>query len=81
MKAENNREDCLFREALKRATGPERQAFLDGACMGDQALRARLEALLLAHENPFSEFLTLKGNKVFGTENIRFFGLQYTGPL
>jgi hypothetical protein len=54
MKAENNREDCLFREALKRATSPERQAFLDRACMGDQALRARLEALLLAHESPDS---------------------------
>ncbi len=47
----------LFREALKKAAGPERKAFLDGACAGDDALRARLEALLQAHESsdPFLE--------------------------
>jgi WD40 repeat protein/tRNA A-37 threonylcarbamoyl transferase component Bud32 len=52
MKPADDREEVLFREALKRASGPEREAFLDGACVGNQALRARLEALLRAHENP-----------------------------
>ncbi len=56
MKTTHDREEVLFREALKRAVGPEREAFLDGACVGDQALRARLEALLQAHEEPDSFF-------------------------
>src|SRR5713226_9299750 len=48
----NDREEVLFREARQRAKGPEREAYLDEACAGDQALRARLEALLQAHESP-----------------------------
>jgi serine/threonine protein kinase len=56
MKPADEREEVLFREALKRASGLERQAFLDGACVGDDALLARLNALLLAHEEPDSFF-------------------------
>jgi WD40 repeat protein/serine/threonine protein kinase len=52
MKPADEREEVLFREALKRASGPERKGFLDGVCRGDDALRARLEALLQAHESP-----------------------------
>ena len=52
MKPADEREEVLFREAIKRAKGAERQAFLDGACAGDQALRTRLEGLLQAHESP-----------------------------
>ena len=44
----DDREERLFREALKLPKGPEREAFLRGACLGNQALRARLEALLQA---------------------------------
>jgi len=43
------REEELFALALAKPTG-ERAAFLDGACHGDPALRARLEALLASHE-------------------------------
>jgi eukaryotic-like serine/threonine-protein kinase len=52
MNAADERERVLFREALQRAKGPERDAFLDRACAGDEALRGRLEALVEAHESP-----------------------------
>ncbi len=52
MRPADDREEVLFREALQRAKGSEREAFLDGACAGNPALRARLEALLQAHESP-----------------------------
>ena len=41
-----------MREALNRAKGPEREAFLNQACAGTGSLRARLAALLQAHESP-----------------------------
>jgi hypothetical protein len=49
--ADAQREAALFAAALERPPA-ERAAFLDGACHGDPALRARLEALLAAHEHP-----------------------------
>jgi serine/threonine protein kinase/tetratricopeptide (TPR) repeat protein len=57
MKPVDDREQVLFREALQRAKGPEREDYLDQACAGDAALGARLAALLQAHEspNPFLE--------------------------
>src|SRR5262245_11871185 len=42
----------LFLEAAEKATPAERAAFLDGACAADAALRRRVEALLLAHDQP-----------------------------
>jgi hypothetical protein len=36
----------LFTAALERPPGQERSAYLDGACGGDAALRAEVEALL-----------------------------------
>ena len=46
-----NREELLFQLALtKQAT--ERSLFLERECGDDKALRARLEALLAAHEQP-----------------------------
>jgi eukaryotic-like serine/threonine-protein kinase len=42
----------LFREALRKPKGPEREAFLDQRCAGDPELRARLGALLQAHDHP-----------------------------
>jgi eukaryotic-like serine/threonine-protein kinase len=52
MKPAEDREEVLFREALQRAVGPERENYLGQACAGDAALRGRLEALLQAHESP-----------------------------
>ena len=47
----SNREEVLFALALAKPT-EGRAAFLDMMCDGDTALRARLEALLLAHDQP-----------------------------
>ena len=46
-----NREELLFQLALTKPTS-QRAAVLDVMCEGDAALRARLEALLAAHEQP-----------------------------
>ena len=45
------REEALF-QAASRLTGAARAVFLDQASAGDTALRARLEALLAAHDQP-----------------------------
>ena len=52
MKPADDREEILFWEALERAKGPEREAYLDGACAGNEALRKRLSDLLQADESP-----------------------------
>ena len=39
----------LFLEALDRAEGSERDAYLDDACRGDASLLAQVEELLEAH--------------------------------
>ncbi len=44
-----NRDDDLFGEAIELPLA-ERAVFLDRACAGDAALRARLDALLAAHD-------------------------------
>src|ERR1044071_8740517 len=51
MASPQNREEALFQAAVQ-LTGAERAAFLNGACLGDNALRQRLEALLAAHDQP-----------------------------
>jgi serine/threonine protein kinase len=40
----------LFCAALERSSAEDRAAYLDAACAGDRELRARVEALLRAHE-------------------------------
>jgi hypothetical protein len=45
-----DREEALFAAALEKRTPAERAAYLEGACGDDHALRARIEALLAAHE-------------------------------
>ena len=47
----NTREEALFALALEKPA-EKRSAFLDAICESDEALRARLEALLAAHEQP-----------------------------
>ncbi len=42
----DRRKGDILRQTLKRRTPQERAAFLDGACGGDGALRAEMEALL-----------------------------------
>ena len=54
------REETLFQAALPLG-GAERAAFLDRECAGDPALRARLEALLAAHDQPDTVFGTAVG--------------------
>jgi serine/threonine protein kinase/tetratricopeptide (TPR) repeat protein len=44
-----DRDDALFAEALALPTA-ERSAYLDAACVGDEARRGRIDALLKAHE-------------------------------
>jgi hypothetical protein len=49
MKDDANRELAIFTEAV-RLPIPERPAFLDIACHGDENLRQKVEALLKAHD-------------------------------
>jgi WD40 repeat protein/serine/threonine protein kinase len=53
VKPADDNEEVLFWEALERAKGPEREAYLDQACAGNEALRRRLGALLQADESPY----------------------------
>ncbi len=46
MSAVSQREEEIFAEAQKLATAPERKAYLDDACRGEDDLRARVEQLL-----------------------------------
>ena len=43
-------EESIFALALEKPLPAERAAFLDGACVGDPTLRARIEGLLKSHE-------------------------------
>jgi hypothetical protein len=43
-------DESIFAAALGKAPGPERRAFLDEACSGDEALRRRVERLLEADD-------------------------------
>jgi len=65
------REREIFLAALERAPGAERQAFLDGACGHDDALRAQVEALLRHHaEDDFLEAPALNAEaRVAGESN------------
>ena len=45
-----DRTESIFAAAANMASAEERTAYLDEACTHDQALRARVEALLRAHE-------------------------------
>ncbi len=47
-------EESIFAQAIEKASPQERTAFLEEACAGDRELRAKIEALLRAHDNPDS---------------------------
>ena len=49
----STREELLFALALTKAVA-ERSVLIDRECDGDPALRARLDALLPAHEQPLN---------------------------
>jgi WD40 repeat protein/serine/threonine protein kinase len=51
----------IFAEALEKTTPAERAAYLDGACQGDEKLRAEVEVLLQAHEQA-DDFLQAPGS-------------------
>src|SRR5271156_6030257 len=51
MPSPQNREEALFQAAVQLSSA-ERASFLNGACLGDPALRQRLDALLAAHDEP-----------------------------
>ena len=61
----------IFHAALEKGAGTERDAFLDGACGRDARLRARVDALLKAHEEEWLDILLLFYSKQ--GEKIRFF--------
>ena len=52
-----NREEALFAAALEQPSS-ERAAFLNGACLGDDALRRHIEALLAAHDATLNPLAT-----------------------
>ena len=43
-------EESIFAEVVQRHSPAEQAAFLDGACGGNEQLRARIEALIASHE-------------------------------
>src|SRR5207249_3596589 len=59
-------EQSIFALALDKAPTGERRAFLDEACAGDAKLRAEVDALLHAHENP-DRFLEIPGMNLLPT--------------
>src|SRR5579884_4172233 len=54
MAVEPSRAKAIFLEAANKSSPPERAAFLEQACTGDEELRHRVEALLQAHDAAFS---------------------------
>ena len=56
-----SREEALFALALEKPAN-KRSAFLNAVCDGDAALRARLDALIAAHEQPDSALATEADN-------------------
>jgi hypothetical protein len=64
----SNRENVLFQLTLEKPA-EKRAAFLDAMCEDASALRARLEALLAAHEQSQG---VLAEPAVKGTMNIEF---------
>ncbi len=66
----------LFCEALERPGGPEREAYLEDACRGNQALKAGVEELLAAHDQA-DRFLA-QGPKGPVTDGLKT--LAVTGP-
>src|SRR4051812_12997594 len=52
MAEQHRSEKSIFLAAIETTDAAERAALLDGACNGNSALRAEIEALLRAHEKP-----------------------------
>ena len=50
--------ESVFNAAVAKSSSAERIAFLDGACGDDLSLRARVDALLKAHEEQGSFLLS-----------------------
>ena len=50
MSSELNNIEAIYSEAQSRTGEAERSAYLESVCAGNPALRARVEALLKAHD-------------------------------
>src|ERR1019366_4821938 len=72
---QSNREIEIFNSALEQATPAERAAYLDGACGEDADLRARIEALIRAHEQA-GGFLPTEDAKPQAAELAETFALS-----
>lgn len=73
-----NREELLFRLALTKPAA-ERAAWLDRECGDDKALRARLQALLAAHEQPATELDSVRRDELHESP-AKGQGLPELGP-
>jgi hypothetical protein len=50
MAKKSNDVEVIYNTAIKKKSGAERSAYLDAVCGDDNVLRARVETLLIAHE-------------------------------
>jgi serine/threonine protein kinase len=71
LKTQPDREKEIFEQAVEITASEERHAFLNLACAGDPALRARIDALLCAHADA-SQFL---GERAGATGTLGTMGL------
>jgi len=74
-----NREELLFQLALLKPAA-ERAAWLDRECGEDKALRARIEALLAAHEQTEGLLGASVGRREFHESPTEGQGLTEFGP-
>ncbi len=71
-----NPEEQIFEEARKIEDQEKRCAFLDGACRGDQKLRAQLNTMIEAHEGAEGFLDTLPDDQTV-VENLDWLSSQY----
>ena len=64
-------ERSIFFQTLDKDDPSEREAFLDDACAGNEALRQRIEALLRSHANA-GQFLNTPVAQQFATQENQF---------
>jgi WD40 repeat protein/serine/threonine protein kinase len=69
MNTHGDLEEGVFREAVRLAAGPAREAYLATACAGDPSLRERIEELLGAHE-PADNFLEPESGPLAGMPGL-----------
>ncbi len=79
MSAPTRREEDLFDAARRLTDAAERQAFLEGSCAGDPALRARVDRLLAVVTD--AEQFFAEGSAALGSRDLAaLFALQPSAP-